>query len=138
LIDEASGWYDQGGGDVYSIHNYFRKLKTTPCPDRVVALTEYGGYSYRIDEHSFHDKVYGYRIYDSRAKLTKAFCGLLKTDIMGNLANGLAGAIYTQVSDVEEEVNGILTYDRKEVKLDEEQVKKWNKGLFALIEKIYS
>jgi beta-galactosidase/beta-glucuronidase len=129
LINEASGWFDQGGGDVFSIHNYFRKLKVKPNEKRVVAVTEYGGFAHRIDEHSYHNKIYGYRKYDSKEMLTKAFCGLLKSDIIGNVDKGLSAAIYTQVSDIEEEVNGILTYDRKVVKVKEEMVKRWNKNL---------
>jgi beta-galactosidase/beta-glucuronidase len=137
LVNEASGWYDQGGGDVFSIHNYFRRLKVKPNKDRVVALTEYGGYAYRTEGHSFYDKVYGYRKYYSKEKLTNAFGGLLRRDVMGNIENGLSAAIYTQVSDIEEEVNGILTYDRKAVKLDEEKVKKWNERLYALVDRVY-
>jgi beta-galactosidase/beta-glucuronidase len=138
LINEASGWYDQGGGDVFSIHNYFRRLKVKPNKSRVVAVTEYGGYSYRIEGHSFYDKVYGYRKYYSKEKLTSAFCGLLKRDVMGNIENGLSAAIYTQVSDIEEEVNGIMTYDRRVVKLDEDKVKRWNRRLYALVERVYN
>ena len=136
LINQASGWFDQGGGDVFSIHNYFRKLKVKPDKNRVVAVTEYGGFAHRIDEHSYHDKIYGYRKYDSIELLTKAFCGLLKSDIIGNVDKGLSAAIYTQVSDIEEEVNGLLTYDRKVVKLKEGMVKRWNKKLLDKVKNL--
>ncbi|MCL1799906.1 MAG: glycoside hydrolase family 2 [Promicromonosporaceae bacterium] len=118
LIDEASGWYDQWGGDVYSIHNYFRKLKIKPKPPRAVAVTEYGGYAYRDPDHSAAEKIYGYRKYSSPEALTAAYAKLFRRDIIGNVPNGLSGAIYTQVSDIEDEVNGIYTYDRKVLKLD--------------------
>ena len=118
LIDEASGWYDQWGGDVYSIHNYFRKLRIKPQPPRAVAVTEYGGYAYRNPEHSAAEKVYGYRKYRAPEALTAAYARLFRRDIIGNVSRGLAGAIYTQVSDIEDEVNGIYTYDRKVLKLD--------------------
>ena len=137
LINETSGWFDQGGGDVFSIHNYFRKLKVKPRKNRVVAVTEYGGFALRIENHSFHHKVYGYRKYYSKKALTKAFCGLLTSDIIRNLNKGLSAAIYTQVSDIEEEVNGFLTYDRKILKFNEKKVKKWNQKLLTEANKIF-
>ena len=137
LVNQASGWFDQGGGDVFSIHNYFRKLKIKPDKGRVVAVTEYGGFALRVENHSFHHKVYGYRKYYSKKTLTKAFCGLLISDIIKNLNKGLSAAIYTQVSDIEEEVNGFLTYDRKILKFDEKKVKKWNQKLLAQANKIF-
>lgn len=130
LIDEASGWFDQGGGDMYSIHNYWRRLKVRPRKDRVVALTEYGGYSRRIEGHSFCSEVYGYRIYQTKQELTKGYRELLETDIIKGISKGLCGTVYTQVSDVEEEVNGLLTYDRDLVKVEEETVKKLNQQIY--------
>lgn len=130
LIDEASGWFDQGGGDMYSIHNYWRKLKVKPKMDRVVALTEYGGYSQRIAEHSFCNEVYGYRIYKTKAELTNGFKNLIQGEIIRGIQNGLSGTVYTQVSDVEEEVNGLLTYDREIVKVEEMTIKQLNREIY--------
>ncbi len=135
LIDEASGWFDQGGGDIYSIHNYWRKLKVRPKKDRVAALTEYGGYSQRIEGHSFCSKVYGYRIYKTKEELTAGFKRLIQTDIIRGIRNGLSGTVYTQVSDVEEEVNGLLTYDRHIVKIEEETVKQLNREIYEEFER---
>lgn len=135
LIDEASGWFDQGGGDMYSIHNYWRRLKVKPKKDRVVALTEYGGYSQRIEGHSFCSEVYGYRIYQTKQELTKGYRELLETDIIKGISKGLCGTVYTQVSDVEEEVNGLLTYDRDLVKVEEETVKKLNQKIYEEFER---
>lgn len=135
LVDEASGWFDQGGGDMYSIHNYWRRLTVKPKKDRVVALTEYGGYSQRIEAHSFCSEVYGYRIYNTREELTAGFKGLIKRDIIRGIPNGLSAAVYTQVSDVEEEVNGLLTYDRDIVKMEEETVKQLNKEIYEEFER---
>ncbi|MRI84591.1 glycoside hydrolase family 2 [Aerococcaceae bacterium WS4759] len=122
---ETSGWFDQHGGDTYSIHNYLFKLKVKP-QDRVVALTEYGGYAYAVDGHVASDKEFGYQHYKSAAALTANYERLWKEDILPNIANGLSMAIYTQVSDVEQEINGIFTYDREVQKLDPETVKRLN------------
>lgn len=135
-IDEASGWFDQGGGDMYSIHNYWRKLRVKPQKNRVVALTEYGGYSWRIDGHSFCKDVYGYKIYDSKKSLTNGFRELILRDILPSIKNGLSATVYTQVSDVEEEVNGVLTYDRKITKMDEKTVLYLNKEIYSEFNKI--
>ena len=121
-VDHASGWFDQGGGDLRSIHNYFRPLKVErearPC-----VLTEYGGINCTIPGHSMSEEVYGYQKSDPAA-FPDTFRALM--DQISRLkADGLAGAVYTQLSDIEEETNGILTYDRKVMKLgdDEKTVK---------------
>ncbi|MGI6070207.1 MAG: glycoside hydrolase family 2 protein [Blautia sp.] len=129
FIDEASGWFDQKGGDMYSIHNYWRPLKVAP-KDRVVALTEYGGYSYRMPEHSYCEEIYGYKDYKSCEELTEGFRGLIERDILPNISKGLSATVYTQVSDVEEEVNGIFTYDREYVKLTEDVVRELNRKIY--------
>lgn len=126
LIDQASGWFDQGGGDMRSIHNYFFPLEITP-QDRVTVLSEYGGYSLSVPEHRMYKKIYGYRIYRKRDELTKGYRELIEESVLPNIEKGLSAVIYTQLSDVEEEVNGIMTYDRKFLKLDADTVKNLNK-----------
>lgn len=128
LFDQASGWFDQGGGDFDSIHEYFLPLKIK-AKDRVVALTEYGGYAWHESEHSMCENDYGYKTFHSREELTKGVCGLIKRDVISNIKRGLGVAIYTQVSDVEEEVNGIYTYDREVLKFEEEELIKLNKSV---------
>ena len=127
LIDEASGWFDQGGGDMYSIHNYFRKLRVRPQKDRVVALTECGGYSCREPEHSFCDEVYGYRKYASGEELTEGIAGLWEKELIPNIPRGLSASVYTQVSDIEDELNGLMTYDREVIKVDPVRMRRENK-----------
>ena len=117
LIDEASGWFDQRGGDMYSMHNYFRGIHVRPKKDRVLALTEFGGYSYRDPEHSMFGKVYGYKKFDVPEKLSEALARYWRRQLIPGVKNGMGASVYTQVSDVEEEVNGLLTYDRAEVKV---------------------
>lgn len=115
-VDQTSGWFDQNGGDFKSVHNYFRKQKVVRDP-RAFVISEYGGYACRIDGHSSVDRIYGYKKFDTAEELAHAFRRLMEREIQPLVAKGLCGAVYTQVSDVEEEVNGILTYDRKVCKL---------------------
>ena len=128
LFDQASGWFDQGGGDFDSIHEYFLPLKVK-AKDRVVALTEYGGYAWHENEHSMYENDYGYKTFHSREALTEGVAKLVKRDVISNIKNGLSVSIYTQVSDVEEEVNGIYTYDREVLKFLEEELIKLNKSV---------
>ena len=136
LINEACGWFDQGGGDMYSIHNYRHKLKVKPQQDRVVALTEYGGYAYPVEEHLSCKKEFGYQHYHSTEELTQNYKRLWEEEIYPNLQYGLCSAIYTQTSDIEEEINGVLTYDREIVKLDEDQVKEMNDKLYGMFDSL--
>lgn len=124
LIDQASGWFDQGGGDFRSIHNYFFKLRFRK-EERVQALTEFGGFCWRCREHSMSGKVYGYRIYGSRRELSAGY-GRLMREVASHIGEGLSVTVYTQLSDVEEEVNGIYTYDREVLKIEEEVLAEWN------------
>lgn len=116
LIDQTSGWFDQKGGDFKSVHNYFRKLNVWKEP-RAFVISEYGGYTCHIDGHSSVERVFGYRKFATAKELSEAFRKLLEKEIKPLIPKGLCGAVYTQVSDVEEEVNGILTYDRRICKL---------------------
>ena len=116
LIDQASGWFDQGGGDLQSLHNYFFKLRIKPEERRAAVLSEYGGYSMRQEGHSTCLTQYGYGIYTDRGKLNRAYKKLEK-EVEALIPEGLCASVYTQLSDVEEEVNGIFTYDREVKKI---------------------
>jgi beta-galactosidase/beta-glucuronidase len=119
LIDQASGWFDENGGDFRSVHNYFRPLEVIKDKKkRAFVISEYGGYACYLKGHCSVDRIYGYKKYDTVAELTKAYRTLMEQTIEGLKPKGLAGAVYTQLSDVEEEVNGILTYDRRHNKLE--------------------
>ena len=117
-IDHASGWYDQGGGDVVSVHNYFRNLKVNPekGETRPFCLTEYGGLGLRVDGHSASTELFGYTKSETPERFRSDFLKM-KTRVEKLVSKGLSAAIYTQVSDVEEEINGLLTYDRRVNKL---------------------
>ncbi|NLC19644.1 MAG: glycoside hydrolase family 2 [Clostridiales bacterium] len=117
LVDHASGWFDQGCGDFVSIHNYFHPLKIKAHNRYPTVLSEYGGYAYYVKEHSYSLQLYGYRLYLSRQDFIRAYREL-EERINSLIDKGLAAAVYTQLSDVEDEVNGLLTYDREICKLD--------------------
>lgn len=117
LIDQASGWFDQGGGDFSSLHNYFFKLFIRPERERASVLSEFGGYSYREPGHCAKEKLYGYGICKNKKDLEKRF--LKRWQGVRNLIpQGLSASIYTQWTDVEEEVNGVFTYDREVRKIE--------------------
>ena len=136
FVNEACGWFDQQGGDMYSIHNYKPGLTVKPQEDRVVALTEFGGYSYAMPGHLACEKEFGYQSYHSKEELTSNYKRLWENEIYPNLVNGLSSTIYTQTSDIEEEINGIFTYDRDEVKFVEDEVKEINKKLYRMFEDV--
>lgn len=123
VYDSTSGWFWQKKSDVDSIHVYFKKVRLPKKSDRPIILSEFGGYSLKIEDHSFNsEKNYGYRLFDTKEELTNAIVHLYERDVIALIPEGLAGAIYTQVSDVEDETNGFLTYDRQLVKVNEERI----------------
>ena len=108
-VDHASGWFDQGGGDVRSVHNYFRPL-TVEQDQRAFVISEYGGANCNVAGHSMSEEVYGYQTV-KEADFPDTFRSLMEK-VHALVEDGLSGAVYTQVSDIEEETNGLLTYDR--------------------------
>ena len=130
LVDHASGWHDQGGGDFKSRHVYFRRVKLRGDRSRVLVLTEFGGYSCPVAEHMVSKKPFGYRVYETPEELTKAWCRLYEKEVLPCMEKQkLCAAIYTQLSDVEDEINGLLTYDRRVKKLPAEAVRAINERL---------
>lgn len=136
FIAETSGWFDQGGGDVYTIHNYLKKLKVKPQTNRVVALMEYGGYAFPIENHLPSDIEFGYRTYKSKADFSKAYRKLWEKQIFSQIANGLSATIYTQTTDIEGQINGLYTYDREVLKINAELIQRQNKFLYSIFKSI--
>ena len=116
LIDSASGWFDQGTGDFQSIHNYFFPLKVKPEDVRAAVLSEYGGFTLEVEEHTASEKKYGYGGYKTKTEYQKAY-RQLDRKIKKLEGQGLCGCVYTQWSDIEDEINGVYTYDREVNKL---------------------
>ncbi|MDD5292975.1 MAG: glycoside hydrolase family 2 TIM barrel-domain containing protein [Candidatus Izemoplasmatales bacterium] len=133
LVDHASGWSDQKGGDYHSRHIYFQRIRfpEKKARKRILALTEFGGYSMRIDDHSYNpDAIFGYKIFSSLRDLNQAVKELYEKKIYPEVKKGLSVLVYTQLSDVEDEVNGIMTYDRKVEKIDKKMMKMINETLW--------
>ena len=129
-IDPASGWQDQGIGDFKSLHVYFRPYKFhKDKKGRCVILTEFGGYGY--DTNTTAKKSFIYKKLRSKMELTQAIVKLYEKQIIPAKRKGLAASIYTQLSDVEQETNGLLTYDRKDLKV-------LQKPIFEMSEKLLS
>lgn len=127
-VDSASGWHDQGE-DMKSIHCYFRPFIMPFSRKRPVLLTEFGGYSHKVEGHVFSRKVFGYKVFRTKEAFGDAYEKLFRKQIIPAVPKGLAAAVYTQLSDVETEINGLVTYDRRIVKIDPERVKRINEGL---------
>ncbi len=130
LVDEASGWFDQKGGDVDSRHNYFYPLRVKPGV-RTVALSEYGGIAWPMPGHEPTNKTYGYGVAKDRRDLTGKYRKLQMETVLPQLKNGLSALVYTQLTDVEDEVNGLFTYDRAELKPDPTAIRSTNAALAA-------
>ncbi|MBR2281603.1 MAG: glycoside hydrolase family 2 [Spirochaetales bacterium] len=129
-IDHASGWHDQGIGDIRSLHVYFRPYRFRKDRlGRAVLLTEFGGYG--MDTNTTAKKAFTYRRYRSREELTRAIVRLYEKQIIPAKRKGLAASIYTQVSDVEQEVNGLLTYDRSTLKVNAEEILEMSRRLLT-------
>lgn len=117
-IDHASGWHDQGIGRVRSDHVYFRRVRfRRDKRGRAVLLSEFGGYNHAVNGHVFSRRDYGYKRFETPAQLQAALEALYQEQIAPAKRQGLAAAVYTQLSDVEDELNGWMTYDRRVVKI---------------------
>lgn len=127
LFDHASGWHDQMIGELKSDHVYFRKyVYKADKLNRVNVLSEFGGYHLRIPGHAYSDKDFGYKRMKSVEQLSQAIVKLYETEIIPAAKLGLAASVYTQLSDVEDELNGLITYDRKVVKVKPNLIRKIN------------
>ena len=129
FIDHASGWQDQGYEEMKSRHIYFRPVKLKN-DGRALALTEYGGYILAVGGHRWTDKVFGYRICRNSAALAHDYEKLMLGQVLPHIRKeGLTAAVYTQITDVEEELNGLMTYDREVLKIPEETLREINAAL---------
>lgn len=123
FIDTASGWFKGADSDVVSEHVYFKPFRFKPA-DKPVFLSEFGGYSYKPEGHVFNEKqTYGYRLFSEQGAYMDAVEKLYRDEIIPVVSNGLCGAVYTQLSDVEDETNGLYSYDRRVCKVDEARMR---------------
>lgn len=130
LIDSHCGWYDQGAGDFSGDHIYFRPMKIKNDGKRILSLSEFGGYSLRIPEHCFSARNFGYRTFKTKEKLEQALAKLYLKKVLKLIRKEkLSAYVFTQLSDVEQETNGLITYDREVVKVDVEAMKRLNEEM---------
>lgn len=125
VVDSTSGWHDRGVTDVISKHIYFTPIKVKAGAKPYV-LSEFGGFSHRVNGHTFNNKMFGYKIYNSPESLAKAYKKTFEKVIIPQISKGLSATVYTQLTDVEDELNGLLTYDRKVIKIPVDILKKIN------------
>ncbi len=131
LVNNASGWHDRKCGDVVDMHNYPGPGSPKPEPSRAAVLGEFGGLGMPIPGHVWTEKNWSYKGSSSQAALTRSYVELLRKAWKLKDDPGLCAVVYTQWTDVEAECNGLLTYDRKVVKMDAKQLKDAHRGKFA-------
>ena len=125
-VDRTSGWHDQHTGDFVSKHIYFTPI-WVPKDERCYLLSEFGGFSRPIQGHMLSDAIpFGYRMYFTKWRLQRAYKKTYEKRIIANIPRGLSACVFTQLSDVEGEINGLITYDRRVDKMDRNFVKSVN------------
>ena len=134
IVDSTSGWFRRYKTDVDSRHIYFRPLKPKKLDGKPLVISEFGGYAYGVDSHRFSEKIYGYRVFNTQNEFENAVCKLYDTEVRALVNAGASAFVYTQVSDVEDEINGLYTYDRQVVKIDCDRLKKINDELKSISE----
>jgi beta-galactosidase/beta-glucuronidase len=131
IFDATSGWFYRKRSDVDSRHVYFKPVKLGRPSDRPIVISEFGGYSHRVEGHIYGIDEYGYSSFATREEFEEAFTRLYREELKPLIKGGICGLVYTQISDVEDETNGLLTYDRAICKLDSERC-------FKLMEELYN
>jgi Glycosyl hydrolases family 2, sugar binding domain/Glycosyl hydrolases family 2, TIM barrel domain/Glycosyl hydrolases family 2 len=131
LVDGPSGWADRGYGDMKDMHSYPGPGMFPTMPDRVSVLGEFGGLGLPLKGHLWKDTDnWGYRTFKTTEELREGYRQLTRR-LHPLIGKGLSAAVYTQTTDVEVEVNGLMTYDREVIKLDVADTAKWHKALFG-------
>lgn len=140
IIDSASGWFSpvqrkRVFSDVASLHVYFKHIELK-VEQKPIVLSEFGGYSYKVERHSYNLREnYGYKTFRAREHFEDALESLYRNEILPAIENGLCAAVYTQLSDVEDETNGLVTYDRKVEKVRTKPMQKIAEDLYAAFSK---
>ena len=136
VYDATSGWFWEKHSDVHSEHIYMRKLKLKAREGRPLILSEFGGYSCKLQGHSFNpNNTYGYSKNNGLEDFERKFISLYDDQVIPYIKKeGLCGLVYTQVSDVEDETNGLLTYDRQVLKVNPQNVKAMSDRLYKAFE----
>ncbi len=135
LYDATSGWFWQNDSDFESEHIYFKRLRVKSKTQRPVFISEFGGYSHRVDGHLFSKKNYGYKSFASVTDYENAVISLYKNEVLPLVRTSVCALVYTQLSDVEDETNGFVTYDRQVVKVDKTKMRSLLNELYEAFKK---
>ena len=131
LVNQSSGWYERGAGDVVDWHSYPAPNPPPPERSRAAVQGEYGGLGLVVPGHTWREGGWGYDLFRDRTALVERFEDFVELLRAAERERGLSAAVYTQTSDVETENNGLLTYDRAEAKLDTAAVQRALRGFFG-------
>lgn len=132
LISSTSGWEDRNCGDLYDIHNYWEEtLIPEPRKDRATVVGEFGGLGYAVPGHLWWDRNWGYQSYENVEELIVQYQKRLDRILFGVREKNLQAAVYTQTTDVEGEINGLITYDRKVIKIACDRLLELHQELYA-------
>ena len=134
IYDATSGWFAQKKSDLDSEHIYFR-VEELHAKERPMFLSECGGYSYLVEGHAFNpDKTYGYGACKDSEELTDRIVAMYEGMVLPGIKGGVCGCVYTQLSDVEDEINGMYTYDREVCKVNKEKMQRLVERIFSEID----
>ncbi len=137
FIDATSGWFRRKETDIDSRHIYFGPWGQLKSSKKPLVLSEFGGHCYAVEGHIFNpEKSYGYKTCHSTEELQASLSEVYRDRILANIPKGLCGAILTQISDVEDEINGLITYDREVVKVDSVRMRAIARQLTAATDSI--
>ena len=131
VYDTTSGWF-KADSDVESDHVYFKPVDLKKATGKPMVLSEFGGYVCKIDGHNANPRdTYGYKFFKDTDSFEEALIVLYDNEIIPHIEKGLCAAVLTQVSDVEDETNGLLTYDRKILKCDPDKMKELSERIYT-------
>ena len=133
LVNPTSGWTLRPCGDIYDIHTYHVNLTVPPTAlDRATVIGEFGGIGFPIKENLWNPEMrnWGYQTYYSSEELLKNYIYKLDQIVQMKEKNGLSAAVYTQTTDVEGEINGLMTYDREVIKIPAQTLKELHQNLY--------
>jgi hypothetical protein len=135
IVDGPSGWIDRNGGEARDYHLYSDRLnESLPLEEhRALVIGEFGGLGYAVKDHLFSKDVWSYQSYKNSKELETEYRKLINRVIILK-KQGFSAAVYTQLTDVETEINGLITYDRKVIKVPTKNLNKIHKALYEPIE----
>lgn len=135
LVNDASGWQDVGAGDIIDVHRYQGPQAMLGTPGRAAVVGEFGGLGFKVPGHAWAGDTWGYGgLYPTREALNDRYDRLIERMWRLHDTHGMSAGVYTQLSDVEVELNGLTTYDRSILKFDPRRTAAVNRGLAPYIE----